>query len=231
MSTMRLRLFFPALVLVALAGAAFLRADTPLLRISMQAELEEYAPLLTEIYASIGYKVQFVILPSERALSEADTGTVDGEMGRVRGGVSGYSNLVQTKESLLTVCLQAWTRRGSTLKIPEAGALKNLKLGSLLGQKMSGKFLSDNHLSSNEVTTVDQLAQMVAAGRVDVALLVTVNNVSAIQQTGQISNANLAMSETFHVLNISHAGLVPLFDAALRKMKLDGRYEKLLPRR
>lgn len=196
--------------------------------IAMQSGQESLMPLVRAIYSELAISVRFEILPSERALSEANAGRFDGELGRIPGVLGLYPNLVQTQENLVTIRLQAWVGRGATRTLNPSGDLALLRVGSVIGSKISDQYLENKGWAVTKVPTHDALARLLASGRVDVAIISTASQNTEVRTVGTLALDNLAASETYHVLNRRHEGIIPTFDAALKELKRDGRYQRLL---
>lgn len=77
------------------------------------------------------------------------------------------------------------------------------------------------------VPDFETLAKMLAGGRIDVALTAKSGNPELLK-TAKSLPLVLGSSKFHHVLNKKNEALSARFDAVLKAMKADGRYEKLL---
>lgn len=218
------------LFLALLAGAA--RADTitvstnntPLDRKALES-------LSQEAFRRIGHEFRLVSLPSERSLHSANAGEVDGEGLRVAGLSAQYPNLVQVPERYIGISFVAFAR-DATIRLDQGwDSLKPYSVAFITGWKM----FEANASGAKGVTKVDkpeQLFQMLDAGRIDLALYTLADGVALARGMGLAAIAPLAPSlrdvDMYLYLHRKHEALVPKLAQALRQMKADGSYNRIL---
>jgi polar amino acid transport system substrate-binding protein len=187
--------------------------------------------MLLEAFRRINRHIEFVILPSERSLSEANVGLLDGDHGRVAGLEKIYPNLLRVPEANMEWEFVAFAvKPGIVLNGWES--LRSYHVGYIVGWKI----LEENvkAASLTKVTTPQQLFSLLKHGRVD--LVIFERNGGGFQSREQnITGAYaieppLTRQKMFLYLNKKHADIVPALAEAIRDMKTDGTYEAFFPR-
>ncbi|MFT0621085.1 substrate-binding periplasmic protein [Ectopseudomonas guguanensis] len=214
-----------SVMLVVLAPCAY---SQNILRISGQEGDERFIPLLTAIYKDMGREVEFVMLPSARALYMANSGEFDAEVGRIPSIGPQYPNIIFTREPLLSVHLVAVARKGSAISIRTPNDLLPHKVGYLNGMSVAQHYVSSQAIDAVAVATHAQLADMLTLGRLDVVLMGTAFRDSPVFKVGE-AVGEIQQFPVFHLYNVRNKALIEPFDQALRRAKADGRYEALLP--
>lgn len=198
--------------------------NTPLDRKALQA-------LSQEAFRRIGRNFKLISLPSERSLHSANLGEVDGEGLRVAGLSRQFPNLVQIPERYLGVSFVAFAK-DTSIKVDHGWAsLMPHRVAFITGWKM----FEANASGARVVNTVDnpeQIFQMLAAGRVDLALYTRADGIALLRSMGLKSIAPLSPSlkevDMYLYLNKKHDALVPQLTKALREMKSDGTYIRIM---
>ena len=220
------------LLWLALAGGA--RADGPALTISTNNTPQDrkvLALLSNEAFRRAGLALKLDSNPSARSLDLANQGLVDGEGLRVAGLDQQYPNLVQVPERFTGISFVAFSRDAS-IKLDEGWAsLKPHRIAFINGWKL----FEANAVSAQSITKVDkveQLFQMLDAGRVDLVLYTRTDGASVLKRLG-ISNVvalspSLRDADMYLYLNKKHLALVPRIAQALRDMKADGSYNVIM---
>lgn len=224
----------PRAVLAGLALAATLAAgaepfvistnNTPLDRKALEV-------LSTEAFRRVGHEVRFANTPSERSLQLANQGEFDGEGLRVAGLTTAYPNLVQVPERFIGISFVAFSKDAMVTLDKGWDSLKPHRVAFITGWKM----FEANAKGARSVTKVDrpeQLFRMLDSGRIDLALYTRADGVALLRQMGLASIAPLTPAlkdvEMYLYLHRRHEAMVPRIAAALREMKADGSYNRLL---
>jgi polar amino acid transport system substrate-binding protein len=188
-------------------------------------------PLIQAVYAEIGMQPVFVLVPSERAITGANGGAYDADLIRANGTLDAYPNLAFTREPIRRVDLYAYVKRNSGVIINTIADVKGHTVGLTQGSKLPEAFIKAEGIVPEVAYTASSLYLMLEAGRFEIALITSTQIISksdpifvGAKRVGPV----LASSNSFHVLNKKHTGLIPKFDAAVKAMKADGRLEKLL---
>jgi polar amino acid transport system substrate-binding protein len=180
-----------------------------------------------EAFRRAGLGMELVRLPAERALQLADSGKIDGEIVRVGGLETQYTNLLRVPEPIADVGFAAFSRNGKLRA--DFAALRQHTVGLIRGWKIYERAMEGG---AQVVTASDpeQLFRMLALGRIDVALYERTMGVALGMALG-IPDAHrlepvLAKRDVFTYLHKRHAGHVPALAEALRAMKRDGSYAR-----
>ena len=229
---MRIRITILALIGLLCGLAIAARAET--LTISTNnTPLDRQAlhDLSKEAFRRIGVDLKLVSLPSERSLHSANLGEVDGEGLRVPGLASQYPNLVQVPERYIGISFVAFARDASIRLDHGWESLKPHRVAFINGWKM----FEGNAGGARVVSKVDKAEQMflmLDGGRIDLALYTRADGVALARSMGLSSIAPLAPAlkdvDMFLYLHRKHEALVPKLAQALREMKADGSYNRIL---
>lgn len=180
-------------------------------------------------FARAGVGVSLQPLPSERGLVMADSGQLDGDANRINGLEAAYPNLLRVPESNMTYEFTAFTLRPDVV-VRGWDDLKNYSVAYIIGWK-----IYDEHVHARgvvKVATPENLFALLRAGRVDVVLYYRLGGVYYARKLGLTNlralDPPLATREMYMYLNRRHADLVPRLAEALRSMKRDGGYERIV---
>jgi polar amino acid transport system substrate-binding protein len=198
--------------------------NTPLDRKALEA-------LSHEAFSRIGMEFKLVSLPSERSLLAANLGEVDGEGLRVGGLGSQYLNLVQVPERYIGVSFVAFTRDLSIRLDKGWDSLKPYSVAFISGWKMFEANVPEAK-AINRVEKPQQLFRMLDGGRVDVVLYTRADGQAMVRSLGFKGIVPLAPAlkdvDMYLYLNKRHEDLVPRLARALRDMKADGTYHRIM---
>lgn len=229
---MRFRSFIITAILVFLLGPAFADSDTITVSTN-NTPLDRKAlnELSQEAFRRIGSNFKLISLPSERSLHSANLGEVDGEGLRVAGLGSQFPNLVQVPERYLSVSFVAFAKDAS-IKVDHGWeSLKPFSVAFITGWKMFEANASGARIV-NKVDKPEQIFQMLEGGRVDLALYTRADGVELLRSMGMRAITPLSPSlkevDMYLYLNKKHEALVPQLAKALREMKADGTYNRIM---
>lgn len=229
---MRVRCATVFLVLIFWLAAAF--AEVPVVTVSTNntpLDRKAMEMLSREAFRRIGLEFKLVSLPSERSLKSADAGEVDGEGLRVAGLTTQYPNLVQVPERYVRISFVAFAK-DATISLDNGwDSLKPYSVAYITGWKM----FEANAAGARAVSKVDkaeQIFQMLDSGRVDLALYTRADGVVLVRELGlrAIAPVSPALKDVdmFLYLHKKHQALVPRLAHALKDMKADGTYNRIL---
>ncbi|MFT7261916.1 MAG: polar amino acid transport system substrate-binding protein [Glaciecola sp.] len=123
--------------------------------------------VMTEIYRNIGYEMKLMRFPSTRSLVEANLGTTQGELMRIKEIQKDYPNLVRIPYPISSIKSMALTLSGQP-EINNVEGLLSKRVGVLRGLKYTNT-LTQN-LDREILNSIDSLFAVLLAGRVDVIL-------------------------------------------------------------
>lgn len=198
------------------------------LRVAVNESTRQYQPALTALYKEVGLVPEFVLLPLERALKSVENGDVDADLGRVVGGTAGYRNMIELHEVLSEISLIAVVKKDSSLRKLMLSELKDHTVGGVRGTKMAEGVAAQLGMKLILVNTQQQMFQMLVNDRLEVALTTSVS-MPGSEVTAMVKVLPpLMTTKAVHVLHRKWAAWGPKLDVALKAMKADGRWAKLL---
>jgi polar amino acid transport system substrate-binding protein len=123
--------------------------------------------VMTEIYQTIGYDMKLVRFPSRRSLVEANLGTTQGELMRIKEIQKDYPNLVRIPYPVSRLTSMALTLSGQP-EINNMEGLLDKRVGVLRGLEYTD--ILTKNLDRERLNTIDSLFEILLAGRVDVII-------------------------------------------------------------
>ncbi|HEC12516.1 MAG TPA: transporter substrate-binding domain-containing protein [Acidiferrobacteraceae bacterium] len=182
--------------------------------------------VVREALERIGFGLESVRLPAERALINANAGINDGDLLRIGGLQKTYPNLIQVPEKVIDLEFMVFTKQ---VEFPVVGwhSLNPYSVAIITGWKI----LERNITGATELTkvkNVDQLFTILLKDRVDAVVYSRWVGLGYIKQHRvhrvRILEPPLAQRGMYVYLHKKHRHLVPKLAAALRVMKADGSY-------
>jgi len=226
-----------ACAMVALAGSSVRAAEDGAFTISTSYKSLLSNPeqtgmldrLMKEAFQRIGLRAEIVFNPTERSLVDVNAGLVDAELNRIEGMEKHFPNLVRVPEPNMIMHFVAFAKK--SYPIDGWKSIEPLYIGIVRGWKI----LEKNTEGFPHVTfapTETELFNMLQKDRIDVALYAKLTGYEQLNLRGftEIRHLEppLASRPMFLYLNKKHADLTgPLADA-LRAMKADGTYDRIV---
>jgi len=222
------RLLFLLAGLVAVHSSA---AAQPVLRFATRSDVRMFEPLIAAVYAELGYKVEYELLPAERGLLSADEGLLAGDIGRNVAGdgdiLKPYPNLMLVSEPLFVSYDIAYALKGKKAIIAGIADLANYRVGIVRGSKEAEDFVKRYAINIVVLENREVLDQMLRSGRIDVAIG---SSVVTPPDDMVVVNGRLRRLEAYHILNRKYASLALDVERVIKAMKADGRWAALLRR-
>ncbi|OEU68348.1 MAG: hypothetical protein BA863_02265 [Desulfovibrio sp. S3730MH75] len=185
--------------------------------------------IVKEAFRRIGIKSRIVFTPNERSLVAVNDGMFDAEINRVAGMEKKFPNLIQVPEANMVMHFVSFATKD--ISITDWESLRSLKVGIVRGWKI----LEQNTQGFPYVTRVmnaDQLFLMLHKGRIDVALFSKILGYEWISNLDcdhvQHLEPPLASRGMFLYLHKNHQQLAIPVAEALREMKRDGTYDRIV---
>lgn len=186
--------------------------------------------LLKEIFRRLDRDVVVKFVPAERAMLNLDQGLDDGCLSRINGLEKTYPNIKQIKEISLERDFMAFSK-SSDLGLPGWKSLKPFNVAFIRGWKI----LERNVTEAKTITQVkdgEQLFRLLANDRVDVVIYNRWGGLQMLKQLGiqgvQLNEPSLISVPHYFYLNKKHAQLAPAAAKALKGMKNDGTYQRIV---
>ncbi|MFA9216571.1 MAG: substrate-binding periplasmic protein [Sphingomonadaceae bacterium] len=185
--------------------------------------------IYAELARRTGIAIVLQAMPAERGLQNANRGLDDGEVARVPGMEREYPNLVQVPEPVLRYQLVAFSRQA--LQLDGSASLRPYDVGIPHGWKILERLINQ-HQSRVSLASGQQLLAMLNKERLDVVVLERLQGLQLIRsmclQGIRALRPPLFEGDGFLYLHRKHADLVPPLAAALRAMKQDGSYQRIV---
>jgi polar amino acid transport system substrate-binding protein len=188
--------------------------------------------VMTEIYQNIGYDMTLIRFPSKRSLVEANAGTTEGELFRIKEVEKYYPNLVRLPHALGSLKAMALTRTGEP-KIVDMLGMRDKKVGILRGLEYT-KILTKG-LDREVLNSIDSLFAILLAGRVDVIIFPKLDGQKYIKNHQledkiNISDQPLIEIPLYHFLHKDSSAALEKLSKEMTEMKNSGALDKLIER-
>lgn len=186
--------------------------------------------ILKEAFGRLGITVSIQFTTSERALLNVNQGIDDGLFVKVAGVEAGYPNLVMVRESVCQYDFAAFGKDPSRKPKGWAG-LAPYNVAFIRGWKAPEANVT-NAKSIIRVKDDDALFEVLLQDRVDLIvyealegrLRIKDRKIAGVYQLGD----PLASVDMYLYLNVRHRDLVPGLEGALRAMKADGSWKRII---
>lgn len=189
--------------------------------------------LLQAAYRMIGHDLRPQIAPSRRALFMAENGLVDGDLFRIEEIAATHPNLVRVPYPFLqgrVLGLLARSGKDCTDTLPDGPLIAAVRRGVII-EKMMALSLGTTPL---ETESYDQVEMLLDSGRVDMALISHIENMSPVNWRLWKKYQRLCQPVThftlFHYLHRDHAELANELADALEELDSNGTKERILKR-
>lgn len=185
--------------------------------------------IVKEAFRRIGVKAEIVFTNTRRSLIAVNEGRLDGEINRIAGMDLTYPNLVQVPEPNMQMHFVAFARKD----IPIDGwkSLRGLRIGMVQGWKILERN-TKNFPYVTQLTEINALFEMLELDRLDVVLYSKLTGYEELHKLGYKDiyhlSPPLCVKDMFLYLNKSHKALVDPVAQALRDMKQDGTYSRIV---
>jgi polar amino acid transport system substrate-binding protein len=185
--------------------------------------------IVKEALSRIGLNAQIIFTPTQRSLVDVNAGLLDAELNRIKGMEQDFPNLVRVPEPNMTMHFVAFAKK----QYPVDGweSIRDLHIGIVRGWKILENH-TDNFPHVTLVPTETELFNMLEKNRIDVALYSKLTGYEQLTLRGFADIRHLepplASREMFLYLNRKHEHLADPVADALREMKADGTYDRIV---
>ncbi|MCW9045711.1 MAG: transporter substrate-binding domain-containing protein [Alphaproteobacteria bacterium] len=185
------------------------------------------APILIEIYKSIGIEAKVVTLPSKRTLYAVNKGTLDAEMIRVSNAEKEFPNLLRVPPPLYTFSGHIGGLKEKCGKYRTLKELQGVKVGLTNGIIWAAEKASKLGVQIVEKKDNAALLSGLVSGEYDCAFLADPVYKSAKKGlfSGfdlQIVFPNISKTKAFHFVHVRHKKLIPQLTKAIEARKKKG---------
>jgi polar amino acid transport system substrate-binding protein len=186
--------------------------------------------IVKEAFRRIGHEIKIIHAPSERCLVNANNGIDDGNFARIAGLEAIYPNLVMVPEPIATFEFALFSKNKNVL-VNGWNSLKPYKTGIVTGWKILEKNLGPLPLLYR-ATDQQSLFDMLEQDRIDVAVFELTEGKEIVRQMKKTAirpiKPLLDKRDMFIYLNKRHSVLTEQLSNALKDMKRDGTFQRIL---
>jgi ABC-type amino acid transport substrate-binding protein len=180
--------------------------------------------LVREVYRRLDIPVEVVVLPALRALRDAAAGLLDGAVARIGSVAQDMPSLLRVDVPIGVSETAAFTRRPAP-EIRDLDDLKGYRVGIVRG--VLSTEIVRRVVDPVAVSSMDQLVDTLASGRVDIAIAERLTGGCAVARLGQ-GGAIVAVPQPlqrlplYHYLHEQHRALLPKVEACLHDLERSG---------
>jgi ABC-type amino acid transport substrate-binding protein len=189
--------------------------------------------ILKAVYQRLNIPIELVDLPAKRALLDSSTGQLDGEVHRNINVSFQYPTLLRVEPAINYIEPSVFVQN-LHVEVNGWDSIREYRIGIVrgVGTSEDGTRGMKNVLA---VTTLDQLMQTLAAGRIDVAVSDAFSGLAVVRAAGlqdriSVLKPRLQRTDIYHYLHEKHRELVPRVERVLRDMEARGELESLRSR-
>lgn len=227
-----------AFLFIPLYGQANNVTSKPTLNISTSQSMPPYVTdnrngfedlLAKELYSRLGYSIVIHHIPSERGLKNLNDGVDDGILSRIGGLSEFYPNIIQMNETAVEWRFAAFVKREG-IQLKSWADFSPYHVGLVRGWKIFEHNIK-HYKSLTKVREASQLFKLLDSDRVDVVVYALRPGLSIINTLGidgiHVLKPVLANKKKYFYVSKKHKLLIPKADAELRRIKMDGTYDRL----
>lgn len=185
--------------------------------------------IVKEAFHRIGIRAEIVFTTAERSLIAVNDGILDGELNRITGMEENFPNLVRVPEPNMQMQFVAFANRD--ISISDWESLRGLRIGMVNGWKI----LECNTKDFPDVThqvEAPPLFRMLDRDRLDVVLYAKLTGYEILHELGlnniRALSPPLCVRDMFLYMHKNHQDLLEPLAHALRSMKQDGTYARIV---
>jgi len=219
-----------AILVIALCSSAYAQPPLRLARIENIPDQFVGGEILKVVYSRLNVPIELVDLPAKRALVDSSEGKLDGEVHRNINVQKQYPTLVMIRPAINYIEPSVFSTK-HRFAVSGWDSIKGYRVGIVrgVGTSEDGTRGMKNVLA---VTTLDQLMQVLAADRIDVAVSDAFSGEAAVKQLGledriKVLTPPLQRNDIYHFLHEKHRDLIPKVETLLREMQASGELELL----
>lgn len=186
--------------------------------------------ILKVVYGRLNIPIKLVDMPAMRALLESSSGRLDGEVHRNPRVQEQYPSLIMLRPAINYIEPAVFSKN-FRFSVQGWSSIKDYNIGIVRGVGTS----EDGTRGMQRVltaTSIEQLMQMLATDRIDVAISDVFSGLVVVKDLGQEEQIKvlvppLQRNDIYHFLHEKHRDLVPKVERVLREMQSSGELEAL----
>ena len=218
------------LALAMMVGDASAQTPLRIARIENIPDQFVGGEILKAIYTRANIPMELVDLPAKRAIMDSSQGVLDGEVHRNIKVKDQYPTLIPLQPGINYIEPSVFSKN-LDFEVKGWESLKDYRIGIVRGVGTS----EDGTKGMPQVTavsTLEQLMQMLAEDRIDVAVSDAFSGLAELKRLkldGQIHllTPPLQKVEIYHYLHEKHRDLIPTVEKVIQEMQASGELEQL----
>lgn len=224
-------LFVAKLTFAATPDTIVLGVTAPALQSSQVQIAKE---IFSHIFEELDYELKIEVLPSIRLAKQTETGAIDGELIRMSDYGDTHPHLTRVDEPIFEFSVAVYSN-DADLNVASWEDLKGLNIGYRRGVKVVENELTIfNKENLVQFTDIPYALKILSLNRLDAYIgvqfltdeLLINQPENIVSNIFKISNLKKESAHLFLGTRISY--LAPIVSAALKKMKLSGRYHEII---
>lgn len=183
-----------------------------------------------EAFRRIGVQLEIDDIPAKRALVNANKGIHDGDLARVSGVTKRYPNLLPVPEITWIAEIGGFSK-DPTIKVTGWESLADYHLSYIRGWVIFERNIKQSK-SLTQVVDPERLFTLLTNNRTDIALYERKMGYGVIAEMGLEGiheiKPSLTIEPIYIYLHKKHRALIPQVAQAIKEMKQDGTYQRIL---
>ena len=179
--------------------------------------------------ARAGIKYIRTQLPAKRTTKMLESGQIDGDMARSDHAYSTRIGILKMPEPIISLEIAGMSVR-KDIVLKNWKDLSNYRTGYILNWKISERLVGHSK-NAVAVRTPEILFSMLEKDRLDVALfyVLPTQNIAHIHELPKVYISDIRLKfDAFMFIRREHQDKLPAIESALKAMKRDGSYDKIL---
>ncbi len=186
--------------------------------------------VMASVYRRIGYDMKIVRFPGRRSIVEANLGSVDAELVRVKNIETQATNLIRIPYAIGSLKAMAITRTGQAKVVGMAG-LVNKRVGIVRGVELTERMTKN--LDRQILNSIEGLFSILLSGRVDLILFPELDSLKYIKThklEGKvvISDDAIFSVPLYHFVHKDSKELADQLTVEMKIMKEEGALQELI---
>lgn len=176
--------------------------------------------LMDKAYANLDYQLKIVEFNHPNALSAANQGTLDGQLGRVNDIDGQYENLIRVDFALFQFNLLMLTK-------DEQASFENIeRVGLLKGYPAANAYLTKHEINAQRIYSGSIATQLnlLMQNKVDAVVILDfhLKNADSANLANKLKQRTLKQFNSYHYLHKRHQAIIPKLLHTLNDMEQSG---------
>lgn len=194
------------------------------------AQVDTAIKVMESIYERLGHKMSIIRFPAKRSLVEANLGTVNGELIRIKAIEEQALNLIRIPYAIGSLKIVAITRADQS-KIQNIKGLNNKRVGILRGVEFTDQIT--NNLDRQALNSIEGLFEILLSSRVDVILFPELDarhyiKLNDLEFRLNMSELPIVEVELFHFIHKNDKAIADQLTAKMKEMDQSGELAALV---